>query len=52
VLVELCTGYSYSLYAYIRRRYRNLLSSQIAATVDDPADVLDEVRTLFSALGG
>jgi RNA polymerase sigma-70 factor (ECF subfamily) len=35
----------------LRRRYGALLREQIAATVRDPADVEDEVRALFAALG-
>jgi RNA polymerase sigma-70 factor (ECF subfamily) len=35
----------------LRRRYRDLVREAISATVDDPADVEDEVRDLFVALG-
>jgi RNA polymerase sigma-70 factor (ECF subfamily) len=35
----------------LRKRYKALLREQIAATVDDPAEVDDEIRTLFDALG-
>jgi RNA polymerase sigma-70 factor (ECF subfamily) len=35
----------------LRRRYGALLRTEIAATVDDPAEVDDEIRDLFSALG-
>jgi RNA polymerase sigma-70 factor (ECF subfamily) len=37
----------------LRRRYRVILREQIAATLDDPtdADVEDEIRALFAALG-
>jgi RNA polymerase sigma-70 factor (ECF subfamily) len=35
----------------LRRRYGELLRGQIAATVSDPADVEDEIRSLFAALG-
>jgi RNA polymerase sigma-70 factor (ECF subfamily) len=35
----------------LRRRYRRLLRAEIAATVADPADVDDEIRALFAALG-
>jgi RNA polymerase sigma-70 factor (ECF subfamily) len=37
----------------LRRRYRAILREQIAATLDDPtdADVEDEIRALFAALG-
>jgi RNA polymerase sigma factor (sigma-70 family) len=34
----------------LRRRYGILLRQEIAATVDDPAEVDDEIRALFSAL--
>jgi RNA polymerase sigma-70 factor (ECF subfamily) len=35
----------------LRKRYKALLREQIAATVDDPAEVDDEIRALFDALG-
>jgi RNA polymerase sigma-70 factor (ECF subfamily) len=37
----------------LRRRYRAILREEIAATLDDPtdADVEDEIRALFAALG-
>ncbi len=35
----------------LRRRYGVLLRREIAATVDDPAEVDDEIRALFAALG-
>ncbi len=35
----------------LRRRYGILLRQQIAATVGDPAEVDDEIRALFGALG-
>ena len=35
----------------LRKRYRALLRDQIAATVDDPSEVDDEIRALFDALG-
>ena len=35
----------------LRRRYRDLVRKAIAATVADPADVEDEIRDLFAALG-
>jgi len=34
----------------LRRRYGTLLRQEIAATVDDPAQVDDEIRSLFAAL--
>jgi len=34
----------------LRRRYAHLLRCEIAATVDDPGDVDDEIRALFAAL--
>jgi RNA polymerase sigma-70 factor (ECF subfamily) len=34
----------------LRRRYGELLRAEIEATVDDPAEVDDEVRALFAAL--
>ena len=35
----------------LRKRYKALVREQIAATVDDPAEVEDEIRALFAALG-
>jgi RNA polymerase sigma-70 factor (ECF subfamily) len=35
----------------LRGRYREILRDEIAQTLDDPADVEDEVRALFAALG-
>lgn len=34
----------------LRKRYRRILEEQIAATLDDPADLDDEIRSLFDAL--
>jgi RNA polymerase sigma factor (sigma-70 family) len=34
----------------LRRRYGSLLRQEIAATVDDPAQIDDEIRSLFAAL--
>jgi RNA polymerase sigma-70 factor (ECF subfamily) len=34
----------------LRARYRELLRERIAATVDDPGEVEDEIRALFTAL--
>jgi RNA polymerase sigma-70 factor (ECF subfamily) len=34
----------------LRRRYGELLREEIAATLDDPAEIDDEVRALFAAL--
>jgi len=36
----------------LRRRYRALLREEVARTVDDPAEVDDEIRSLFAAIGG
>ncbi|MEW6161643.1 MAG: sigma factor [Verrucomicrobiota bacterium] len=36
----------------LQRRYRNLLREEIARTVQDPAEIDDELRHLFSALAG
>jgi RNA polymerase sigma-70 factor (ECF subfamily) len=36
----------------LRNRYRELLQEEIARTVDDPAQVEDEIRSLFQALAG
>ena len=35
----------------LRKRYKALLREQIAATVDSPAEVEDEIQALFDALG-
>jgi RNA polymerase sigma-70 factor (ECF subfamily) len=35
----------------LRRRYRDLLREEVARTLDDPADVDEEIRDLFVALG-
>jgi RNA polymerase sigma factor (sigma-70 family) len=35
----------------LRRRYRALLREEVARTVEDPEEVEDEIRSLFSALG-
>jgi DNA-directed RNA polymerase specialized sigma24 family protein len=35
----------------LRKRYRELLRAEIAETVADPAEVDDEIRSLFAALG-
>jgi RNA polymerase sigma-70 factor (ECF subfamily) len=34
----------------LRRRYREILQEQIAATLDDPSELDDEIRSLFDAL--
>ena len=36
----------------LRVRFRALIREEIARTLDDPADVEDEIHSLFSALGG
>ena len=35
----------------LRVRFRELIREEIARTLDDPADVEDEIHSLFSALG-
>jgi RNA polymerase sigma-70 factor (ECF subfamily) len=35
----------------LRKRYRDLLREEIAQTLDDPAQIGDEIRALFQALG-
>lgn len=35
----------------MHRRYGELLRQEVAATVDDPADVEDELSTLISIMG-
>jgi RNA polymerase sigma-70 factor (ECF subfamily) len=34
----------------LRRRYREILQDQIAATLDDPSEMDDEIRSLFEAI--
>ena len=34
----------------LRKRYREILQEQIAATLDDPSELDDEIRSLFDAL--
>ena len=34
----------------LRKRYRAILQEQIAATLDDPSEFDDEIRSLFDAL--
>ncbi len=34
----------------LRKRYREILEEQIAATLDDPSEMEDEIRSLFSAI--
>jgi hypothetical protein len=35
----------------LRRRYRDLLRDEVARTLDDSADVEEEIAALFAALG-
>ncbi len=35
----------------LRKRYREILQEQIAATLEDPSELGDEIRSLFAALG-
>ncbi len=35
----------------LRRRFRNLLRDEVARTLDDQADVEEEIAALFVALG-
>jgi RNA polymerase sigma factor (sigma-70 family) len=35
----------------LRKRYREILQEQIAATLEDPSELEDEIRSLFDALG-
>ena len=34
----------------LRKRYREILEEQIAATLDDPSEMEDEIRSLFEAV--
>jgi RNA polymerase sigma-70 factor (ECF subfamily) len=34
----------------LRKRYRAILEEQVVATLDDPAEIADEIRSLFDAL--
>jgi DNA-directed RNA polymerase specialized sigma24 family protein len=35
----------------LRRQYREILREEVARTLDDPADLEDEIRSLFASLG-
>jgi RNA polymerase sigma-70 factor (ECF subfamily) len=35
----------------LRKRYREILQEQIAATLHDPSEIDDEIRSLFDAIG-
>jgi RNA polymerase sigma-70 factor (ECF subfamily) len=34
----------------LKRRYREMLEEEILATLDDPAELADEIRSLFDAI--
>ena len=34
----------------LKKRFRQLLEEQIVETIDDPAELKDEIRALFEAL--
>ncbi len=34
----------------LRKRYRSILQNEIAATLDDPSEVDEEIRWLFEAI--
>jgi RNA polymerase sigma-70 factor (ECF subfamily) len=42
-------GAVYTAVHRLRKRYRQILQDQIAATLDDPSEVEDEIRWLFEA---
>ena len=35
----------------LRRRYRAIIREEVARTLDDPAEVDEEIRSLFGSLG-
>jgi DNA-directed RNA polymerase specialized sigma24 family protein len=43
-------GAVYKAVHELRKRYREILKDQIAATLDDPAQIDDEIRDLFKAM--
>ena len=43
-------GAVYGAVHQLRKRYREILKDQIAATIDDPAHIDDEIRDLFGAM--
>jgi len=49
--LEMTEGAVKSAVHRLRQRYRELLRDEIAQTVADPAEIDDEIRQLFSALG-
>ncbi len=48
--LEMSEGAVHSASHRLRKRYREILEEQIAATLDDPAELDDEIRSLFDAL--
>jgi RNA polymerase sigma-70 factor (ECF subfamily) len=49
--LEISTGAVQVAIHRLRRRYRDLLRATIAETVADEAEIEDEIRDLFAALG-
>ena len=50
VLETLCQTYWFQLYAYLRRRYREVLRDEISKKVSTEDEVDQEIRDLFTAL--
>ncbi len=48
--LDMSEGAVYSATHRLRKRYREILQEQIAATLDDPAEFDDEIRSLFDAI--
>ena len=48
--LDMSEGAVHSASHRLRKRYREILQEQIAATLDDPSELDDEIRSLFDAL--
>jgi RNA polymerase sigma-70 factor (ECF subfamily) len=49
--LEMSTGAVAAAVHRLRQHYRELVREEVAQTVEKPADVEDEVRSLLAALG-
>jgi hypothetical protein len=49
-LERLCRTYWYPLYAYVRRRYGELLREQVAHTVGQTENIEEEIRALIKVV--
>jgi DNA-directed RNA polymerase specialized sigma24 family protein len=52
VRLDMSEGAVHNATHRMRKRYREILQEQIAATLDDPSELDDEIRSLFDALRG